>query len=333
SNMMQEHWTNYIITTPRPVFFSAHQTELSRNQTVRIDDDVKSIILDDGFWKDVDNLLKVLNELVIGISIFESDTPCLSKEKNGVFVNKLAWETAGKVDPITWWYRNFSYSAPELTQVAKKVQEKPAEEKPASVKKKPTEEQSVAKKAPPPVPLKPNCLKVKPAPVINEDPIPEESSASIESDTDEIIDSFSDCYLSDEEPDQENEPPAEEPAFEADDDYDVLDDLLSDSDSIITNPAHEQQPESPASVTKSDPEFVVELTPEEQPIPEPVTEPEVDQDPEPKEGTQAHWAWQERHRWDCKPWVKNSKDQIFNDLYNTGFITTFGGAPPSEIVA
>ncbi|PKB92587.1 hypothetical protein RhiirA5_444124, partial [Rhizophagus irregularis] len=54
-------------------------TELSRNQTVRIDDDVKSIILDDGFWKDVDNLLKVLNELVIGISIFESDTPCLSK--------------------------------------------------------------------------------------------------------------------------------------------------------------------------------------------------------------------------------------------------------------
>ncbi|CAB5208052.1 unnamed protein product [Rhizophagus irregularis] len=115
-----------------------------------IDDDVKSIVLNDEFWKDVDNLLKVLNELVIGISIFESDTPCLSKvvdwyynqlessvlfrqcsnyliqilnykEKNGVFVNKLAWETAGKVDPITWWCGNFSYSAPELTQVAKKV--------------------------------------------------------------------------------------------------------------------------------------------------------------------------------------------------------------------
>ncbi|CAG8534038.1 19240_t:CDS:2 [Rhizophagus irregularis] len=125
-------------------------TELSRNQTIRIDDDVKSIVLNDEFWKDVDNLLKVLNELVIGISIFESDTPCLSKvvdwyynqlessvgnnikniiekrwksiyhpvmeEKNGVFVNKLAWETAGKVDPITWWCGNFSYSAPELTQ-------------------------------------------------------------------------------------------------------------------------------------------------------------------------------------------------------------------------
>lgn len=43
------------------------------------------------------------------------------KEKNGVFANKLAWETAGKIDPITWWCGNFSYSAPELTQVAKKV--------------------------------------------------------------------------------------------------------------------------------------------------------------------------------------------------------------------
>ena len=43
------------------------------------------------------------------------------KGKNGVFANKLAWETAGKVDPITWWYGNFSDSAPELTQVAKKV--------------------------------------------------------------------------------------------------------------------------------------------------------------------------------------------------------------------
>ncbi|UZO18008.1 uncharacterized protein OCT59_009336 [Rhizophagus irregularis] len=71
----------------------------------------------------------------------------------------------------------------------------------------------------PPVPLKPDCLKVKPAPIINEDPIPEESPAPIESDTDEIIDSFLDCYLSNEKSDQENEPPAEEPALEADDDY------------------------------------------------------------------------------------------------------------------
>ncbi|CAB5390292.1 unnamed protein product [Rhizophagus irregularis] len=323
SNMLQEHWTNYLITTPRPVFFSAHQTaiitdnassmkkawkllaikypnivilgcvahslnlligdimklswvdstikngkkivkyfkshqipaavlkryqrssydkqislklpvktrwgssaiclnslqvnqlaieltvtELSRNQTVRIDDDMRSIVLNDGFWKDVDNLLKVLNELVIGISMFESDTPFLSKvldwyynqlessvyvfdingnntsikniikkrwesiyhpvmevahlldpsfygcyltsnsmdrisqfiqkyysdnaviiwtqilnyrRKTGVFANKLAWETSDNVDPITWWSGNFSDSAPELTQVAKKV--------------------------------------------------------------------------------------------------------------------------------------------------------------------------------------------------------------------
>ncbi|CAB4384791.1 unnamed protein product [Rhizophagus irregularis] len=183
-------------------------TELSCNQTVRIDDNMRSIVLNDGFWKDVDNLLKVLNELVIGISMFESDTPFLSKvldwyynqlessvyvfdinrnntsikniikkrwesiyhpvmevahlldpsfhgchltsnsmdrisqfiqkyysdnaviiwtqilnyrRKTGVFANKLAWETSDNVDPITWWSGNFSDSAPEFTQVAKKV--------------------------------------------------------------------------------------------------------------------------------------------------------------------------------------------------------------------
>ncbi|EXX52149.1 hypothetical protein GLOIN_2v1875323 [Rhizophagus irregularis DAOM 181602=DAOM 197198] len=180
------------------------------------------------------------------------------------------------------------------------VVEKPVEEKP-------TEKQPVSKKTPPPVPLKPDCLKVKPAPVINEDPIPEESPAPIESDTDETIDSFSDCYLSD-----------EEPALKADNDYDVLDDLLSDSDPTTADQVPKQQPESPAessaSVTKPDPE----PAPEEQPIPEPDTELEVDRDPKPKEGTQAHWAWHERHRWDRNPWVKNSKDQVFNDLYNTG---------------
>ncbi|PKY61746.1 hypothetical protein RhiirA4_487152, partial [Rhizophagus irregularis] len=155
------------------------------------------------------------------------------------------------------------------------VQEKPAEEKPAPIEEKP-----VPKKTPPPVPPKPDSLKVKPAPVIKEDSVPEEPPAPVE-EQDEPIDSFSDCYLSDEEPDQEDTPPA----LEAVDDYDVLDDLLSD-------PAPEQQPESPAefsaSVINSDPE----LAPEEQPvpIPEPDTEPEVDRDPEPKEGTQAHWA-------------------------------------------
>ncbi|PKY58671.1 hypothetical protein RhiirA4_480784, partial [Rhizophagus irregularis] len=205
------------------------------------------------------------------------------------------------------------------------VQEKHVEEKPAPVEEKPTEEkpapviekQSIPKKTPPPVLPKPDCLKVKPAPVIKEDSVPEEPPAPVE-EQDEPIDSFSDCYLSDEEPDQEDESPAEEPAPEADD-YDVLDDLLSD-------PTPEQQPESPAesfvSVVKSDPELTPEeqLIPafKEQPIPEPDTEPEVNRDPEPKEGTQAHWAWHERRRWDCKSWVKNSKDQIFGNLYNTG---------------
>ncbi|CAB4445051.1 unnamed protein product [Rhizophagus irregularis] len=172
------------------------------------------------------------------------------------------------------------------------VEEKPVEEKSAPVEEKPTEEKPapvVPKKAPPPVPPKPDCLKVKPASVIKEEP--------------------------DEEPDQEDTPPAEEPVPEADDDYDVLDDLLSDQ-------TPEQQPESPAessvSVTKPDPEPVVEPAPEEQPIPEPDTEPEDDWNPEPKQGTKAHWAWYERHRWDRKPWVKNSKDHTFDDLYNTG---------------
>ncbi|PKB95310.1 hypothetical protein RhiirA5_436947 [Rhizophagus irregularis] len=172
------------------------------------------------------------------------------------------------------------------------VQEKSAEEKSAPV----IEEQSVAKKAPPPVPPKPDYLKVKPAPIINKNHISEEPPAPIESDTDEIIDSFSDCYLSDKEPEQEDGLPAEEPALEAVDDYDILDDLLSDSDPIITNPAHEQQPKSPKSVTKSDPELI----PKEQSIPEPDTEPEIDLNPELKEGTQVHWVWQERHRWDHK---------------------------------
>ncbi|PKY63277.1 hypothetical protein RhiirA4_491634, partial [Rhizophagus irregularis] len=160
---------------------------------------------------------------------------------------------------------------------------------------------------------------VKPAPVIKEEPVPEEPPASLEppapvEEQDEPIDSFSDCYLSDEEPDQEDTPPAEESITEADDDYDVLDDLLSDS-------AHEEQPESPVSpvsVTKPDPEPVVEPIPEEPSIPKPDTEPEVDQDPEPKQGTKAHWAWYERHRWDRKLWVKNSKDHTFDELYNTG---------------
>ena len=43
------------------------------------------------------------------------------KEKSGVFANKLAWETVGKVDPIVWWNGNFNDSASELTQMAKRI--------------------------------------------------------------------------------------------------------------------------------------------------------------------------------------------------------------------
>ncbi|GET55235.1 D5-like helicase-primase [Rhizophagus irregularis DAOM 181602=DAOM 197198] len=193
------------------------------------------------------------------------------------------------------------------------VAEKPTEEKPepAEEKPEPVEEKlaPVIRKTPPPLPPKPDHLKERPQELRKEQPDPDEDTN--ESDTDKPIDSFSDCYLSDEELDQEE--PIPEP-----DNYDVLDDLLSDSDFTTVNPAPEQQPEYPAessaSVTKPDPE----PAPEEQLIPELDTEPEVDRDPEPKEGTRAHWAWQERHRWDRKPWVKNSKDQVFNDLYNTG---------------
>ncbi|GBC21590.2 highly derived D5-like helicase-primase [Rhizophagus irregularis DAOM 181602=DAOM 197198] len=202
------------------------------------------------------------------------------------------------------------------------AEEKPAEKKPepAEEKPEPAEEKPapVICKTPPPLPPKPDHLKERPQGLREEQPDPDVNTSELN--TDEPIDSFSDCYLSDEEPDQEE--PTPEP-----DDYDVLDDLLSDSDSTTVDPVLEQQPESPAeSSTKSESfadskfstEPVVVPAPEEQLIPEPDTEPEVDRDPEPKEGTRAHWAWHERHRWDRKPWVKNSKDQVFNDLYNTG---------------
>ncbi|CAB4401008.1 unnamed protein product [Rhizophagus irregularis] len=136
------------------------------------------------------------------------------------------------------------------------------------------------------------------------DSVPEELSASLEppahvKEQDEPIDSFSDCYLSDKEPDQEEGPPTKESILEANDDYNVLDDMLSDSDSTTVDPVSKQQPESPAeSSAKSESftnpkfsmEFVVEPVSEKQPILEPDTKPEVDWDSEPKEGTQAHWA-------------------------------------------
>ncbi|GET54126.1 poxvirus D5 protein [Rhizophagus irregularis DAOM 181602=DAOM 197198] len=177
------------------------------------------------------------------------------------------------------------------------VAEKPAEEKPAPI----------IRKTPPPLPPKPDHLKER----LQE--LREEKLSAPELDDYDVLDDL----LSDSDSTTANPVPEKLSAPEPDN-YDILDDLLSDSNSTTMDPTPEQQPESPAeysaSVTKPDPE----PAPEEQFIPEPDTEPEVDRDPEPKEGTRAHWAWHERHRWDRKPWVKNSKDQVFNDLYNTG---------------
>ncbi|CAJ0756762.1 1654_t:CDS:2, partial [Entrophospora sp. SA101] len=47
-------------------------------KAVNIDEDIKNIVQDNGFWEEVGDLFRILNQLVIGISIFESDTPCLS---------------------------------------------------------------------------------------------------------------------------------------------------------------------------------------------------------------------------------------------------------------
>ncbi|KAF0385584.1 zinc finger bed domain-containing protein 1-like [Gigaspora margarita] len=40
---------------------------------------------------------------------------------SGPFNNTMAWETVNDVDQLTWWTRNFSNSAPELTQFAKRI--------------------------------------------------------------------------------------------------------------------------------------------------------------------------------------------------------------------
>nr|CAG8479006.1 9870_t:CDS:2 [Entrophospora candida] len=44
-NIMQEHWTNYLITTPKPIFFSAHQTGEIRHIGENIAADIENLIL------------------------------------------------------------------------------------------------------------------------------------------------------------------------------------------------------------------------------------------------------------------------------------------------
>ncbi|PKK60744.1 hypothetical protein RhiirC2_792880 [Rhizophagus irregularis] len=56
----------------------------------------------------------------------------------------------------------------------------------------------------------------------------------------------------------------------------------------------------------------------EPPAPETAKKNIIDQDPQPKEGTQAYWNWLKRHRWDNKPWVKKTREEAFSDLFNKG---------------
>ncbi|GBC17055.2 hypothetical protein GLOIN_2v1880406 [Rhizophagus irregularis DAOM 181602=DAOM 197198] len=196
-------------------------------------------------------------------------------------------------------YNSASKSQVDQEKV-KLVAEKPTKEKPAPVKEKPV---PVIRKALPPLPPKPDHLKERLQELREEQPDADENTNEL--DTDEPIDSFSDCYLSDKKPNQEQELSAEDlvpkkPSAPKPDDYDVLDDLLSDSDSTTADPVLEQQPKSPAessakseSLTdsKSSTEPVIVKLAPEQFIPEPDTEPEIDWDPEPKEDISDEYDW------------------------------------------
>ncbi|GBC27127.2 integrase [Rhizophagus irregularis DAOM 181602=DAOM 197198] len=233
---------------------------------------------------------KTLSDNKFGMEI-KQFAPKMRVSRSGTRINYYILDKAKIVENFSKVIQDVQDVQEAPVEGVELVAEKPAEEKPekpAEKKPEPAEEKPapVIRKTPPPLPPKPDHLKERPQELRKEQPDPDEDTN--ESNTDKSIDNFSDCYLSDEEPDQEE--PIPEP-----DNYDVLDDLLSDSDFTTVNPAPEQQPEYPAessaSVTKPDPEPASE----EQFIPEPDTEPEVDRDPEPKEGTRAHWAWQERH--------------------------------------
>ncbi|CAG8719460.1 25422_t:CDS:2 [Gigaspora rosea] len=125
SNLVYEHWTNYILTTPKPVFYAAHPTNETRQTSEAIANDLEKIIIEVGllkisaiitdntsamkklalkptitelahdnhteipntisytinsedFWKKIEFLITVLDKLVAGIAIFESDTPKLA---------------------------------------------------------------------------------------------------------------------------------------------------------------------------------------------------------------------------------------------------------------
>jgi hypothetical protein len=54
-------------------------TEISNNNTIEIDSEVEEKIYDRNFWIEIQNLLNLLEQFAIGISLFESDTPKLSQ--------------------------------------------------------------------------------------------------------------------------------------------------------------------------------------------------------------------------------------------------------------
>ena len=42
--MVQEHWTNYILTTPKPIFYSAHPTKEIQQTSFAIANDIQQVI-------------------------------------------------------------------------------------------------------------------------------------------------------------------------------------------------------------------------------------------------------------------------------------------------
>ena len=44
SNLIQEHWTNYILTTPKPIFYSAHPTKKVQQNSYAIANDIQEVI-------------------------------------------------------------------------------------------------------------------------------------------------------------------------------------------------------------------------------------------------------------------------------------------------
>ncbi|UZO18719.1 uncharacterized protein OCT59_010031 [Rhizophagus irregularis] len=185
------------------------------------------------------------------------------------------------------------------------VAEKPAEKKPEPVEEKPA---PVIRKTPPPLPPKPDHLKNVHKSQGKKTRLPPEP------DNYDVLDDL----LSDSDSTTAN-PVPEKPSAPEPDNYDILYDLLSDSDSTTMDPTPEQQSESPAessaSVTKPDPELASEV----QFIP--VTRHTKSLTGSRTKGrhlSRTGLGAEKRHRWDRKPWVKNLKDQVFNDLYNTG---------------